>query len=303
MASRRRRSQLALVAGLALRHVAGVTRTESEGGPINANLPECGPVTWAFHLGCQQDPKRYLYDASCLEARKHCRRTPNPIVCPDVSKPPAWWFMEPGWFINPPDWAVADPHVHEASFVQEEEVEGGGRPTGEPTQRREGAQAAAAAADAAKTDADADATEPAPSTARHEASREGASSSSEPPLESSPAAPRRGGGGGPAVADAADELEAQLQSQVVAMRGLLEEQEAGIETVQRGLEQAERAFARLQARVEAQPPPDANATGWTTPPEPRGIRLDGQKLLGTLLELQQLVQTVMHRYVQSPGAG
>ena len=228
----------------------------TEGGPLNANLPACGVADWAFHLGCQQDPKRYLYDDACIDVRKKCRRTPNPVVCPDVSKAPAWWFMEPGWYVNPPDWAVADPHPPEQSAFVELAEEG---------QRR-----AATASAGSSHDGMAGATA---------ALRDVAAD---------------GGGGG-------EGLDAQLRSQIATMRGLLAEQEAGIETVQRGVEQAERAFARLRARTAALAgPPTRGEAGAPNASAARGgarsLQLDGRQLLGTLLELQQLVQAVTHRY-------
>ena len=258
----------------------------SEGGPVDANLPGCGVAEWAKLLACQKDPKLFISDSDCIRARKKCRREEaNPIMCPDLSKPPAWWFMEPGWFLHPPEWALAatDAQSDASSFVQEAE----GAREAQSVVARAAARARAARRAAPHAQSAAATAPPA---------REGASS----------AAPRE------LAAIDGDGVAAQLRSQIAAMQALLQEQEAGIDLVNRGLEQAELTFARLEARHRAerarrqtQPPPAAAANGGagaTVPNATHGLEPDGRRFLDTLFELQQLVLTVMRRYVPAQDA-
>ena len=77
----------------------------TEGYPVGSNLPGCNPILWSILLVCMKNPNDYFYKTECKSARRMCRRSPSPAVCPDVSKTPPWWFMVPGWFRHAPGWA------------------------------------------------------------------------------------------------------------------------------------------------------------------------------------------------------
>ena len=103
----------------------------TEGYPVGSNLPGCNPILWSILLVCMKNPNDYFYKTECKSARRMCRRSPSPAVCPDVSKTPPWWFMEPGWFRHAPGWARGG----RASLLQEQEGVGAEPPAEQP--RRE----------------------------------------------------------------------------------------------------------------------------------------------------------------------
>ena len=96
----------------------------TEGYPVGSNLPGCNPILWSILLVCMKNPNDYFYKTECKSARRMCRRSPSPAVCPDVSKTPPWWFMEPGWFRHAPGWARGG----RASLLQEQEGVGAAPP-------------------------------------------------------------------------------------------------------------------------------------------------------------------------------
>ena len=100
----------------------------TEGYPVGSNLPGCNPILWSILLVCMKNPNDYFYKTECKSARRMCRRSPSPAVCPDVSKTPPWWFMEPGWFRHAPGWARGG----RASLLQEQEGVGAAPPAEQP---------------------------------------------------------------------------------------------------------------------------------------------------------------------------
>ena len=52
-----------------------------------------------------KNPNDYFYKTECKSGARAPAVGRKKAFCPDVSKTPPWWFMEPGWFRHAPGWA------------------------------------------------------------------------------------------------------------------------------------------------------------------------------------------------------